>query len=223
MHEILLSGPLNKNSTSPGVMFVKLDFKSEFMSEAKYAYLKKARKKLNFSQQELADLTGISLRTIQRIENDEVVPRPFTLRKLEAELNVAGTHSMSDVYREKTFRLVILIQWLSLLLPVIYAFLTFLLWKKGPHRDRDKDLLGRIVSLEIYQSLLFIPISLAFTLILRNYGFQVSYGQWPLLFLIYWFLTAVFSIYMTFQISSELKSQRSSLPVFPSLLRSPGQ
>jgi transcriptional regulator with XRE-family HTH domain len=37
----------------------------------------------NYTQQELAELTGISLRSIQRIENAEVSPRLYTLNILK--------------------------------------------------------------------------------------------------------------------------------------------
>ncbi|WPU96141.1 helix-turn-helix domain-containing protein [Mucilaginibacter sabulilitoris] len=39
-----------------------------------------------FTQQELAECTGISLRSIQRIENAEVWPRTYTLKTLATQL-----------------------------------------------------------------------------------------------------------------------------------------
>lgn len=44
--------------------------------------VKERRKELNYTQQELADISNISLRSIQRIEKGEVVPRMFTLKTL---------------------------------------------------------------------------------------------------------------------------------------------
>lgn len=41
----------------------------------------------NFTQQELAEATGISLRSIQRIENAEVSPRVYTLKVLAGYLD----------------------------------------------------------------------------------------------------------------------------------------
>jgi transcriptional regulator with XRE-family HTH domain len=41
----------------------------------------------NYTQQELADMTGISLRSIQRIENAEVSPRLYTLNVLKGCLD----------------------------------------------------------------------------------------------------------------------------------------
>ncbi len=46
-----------------------------------------------YTQQELADIARISLRSVQRIENGEVLPRSFTLKVLAEKLNF----SLEDV------------------------------------------------------------------------------------------------------------------------------
>ena len=46
------------------------------------------RKKLGYSQEELSQLSGISLRTIQRLESGTVQPRGYTLRALAESLQV---------------------------------------------------------------------------------------------------------------------------------------
>lgn len=51
--------------------------------------IKENRVLKNYTQQELADLTGISLRSIQRIENAEVTPRLYSLKTLAGCLNFA--------------------------------------------------------------------------------------------------------------------------------------
>jgi transcriptional regulator with XRE-family HTH domain len=50
--------------------------------------IKEGRVAKGYTQQELADLTGISLRSVQRIENAEVLPRSYTLRLLSARLDL---------------------------------------------------------------------------------------------------------------------------------------
>lgn len=49
--------------------------------------VKEKRTNLNYTQQELADLCKVSLRSIQRIENGEVYPRQYTLNELAKNLN----------------------------------------------------------------------------------------------------------------------------------------
>lgn len=50
--------------------------------------VKAGRAAKGYTQQELADRTGITLRSVQRIENGEVVPRLYTLRLLEQQLGI---------------------------------------------------------------------------------------------------------------------------------------
>ncbi len=49
--------------------------------------VKAKRTDLNYTQQELADLCKVSLRSTQRIENGEVYPRQYTLNELSKNLN----------------------------------------------------------------------------------------------------------------------------------------
>ncbi|HEY5592481.1 MAG TPA: helix-turn-helix transcriptional regulator, partial [Paludibacter sp.] len=51
--------------------------------------VKELRTRRGLSQEQLADLTLLSLRTIQRIENGENVPRGDTLKRLAVALNVS--------------------------------------------------------------------------------------------------------------------------------------
>jgi len=50
--------------------------------------IKVARAAKGYTQQQLSDLTGISLRSIQRIEKEEVLPRSYTLQILAAQLGI---------------------------------------------------------------------------------------------------------------------------------------
>ncbi len=49
--------------------------------------LKEIRTSLNISQKELSEKTGLTIRTIQRIENNEVKPSLYSLKVLGKELN----------------------------------------------------------------------------------------------------------------------------------------
>ena len=48
--------------------------------------LKETRTRLNYSQKELSEQTGLTLRTIQRIENNEVKPSLHSLKVIEEVL-----------------------------------------------------------------------------------------------------------------------------------------
>jgi transcriptional regulator with XRE-family HTH domain len=47
------------------------------------------RKQRSLSQEELAERSGVTLRTIQRIESGASVPRPFTLRAIAGALEIS--------------------------------------------------------------------------------------------------------------------------------------
>ena len=51
--------------------------------------IKELRNKQGLSQELLAENSGLSLRTIQRIENGETEPRGDTLKRLAGTLNIA--------------------------------------------------------------------------------------------------------------------------------------
>jgi transcriptional regulator with XRE-family HTH domain len=50
--------------------------------------IKEARLAKGYTQVQLSEMTGISLRSVQRIENAEVVPRSYTLQILAAALGL---------------------------------------------------------------------------------------------------------------------------------------
>ena len=49
--------------------------------------IKELRKKFNYTQSELSELSGLSIRTIQRLENNEVSPSSYTLKVLSDIFN----------------------------------------------------------------------------------------------------------------------------------------
>ena len=60
------------------------------------------RIKMNLTQQELADLTRLSLRSIQRIEHAEVVPRDHTIKTLARQLDFQLENLRVDPSRERS-------------------------------------------------------------------------------------------------------------------------
>ena len=51
--------------------------------------VKELRKRKSLSQEELAKNAGLSLRTVQRVENGETIPTAETLKRLALVLDVA--------------------------------------------------------------------------------------------------------------------------------------
>lgn len=63
-----------------------------FSKEKVSVIIKKYRGEKGITQQELANLTGLSLRSIQRIEKGEVQPRDYTLRLFVEKLGIANEY-----------------------------------------------------------------------------------------------------------------------------------
>jgi transcriptional regulator with XRE-family HTH domain len=57
-----------------------------------HARIKELRESKGLSQEELSEKAGVSLRTIQRMENDESVPRGSTLRNIASSLDVSSDY-----------------------------------------------------------------------------------------------------------------------------------
>jgi transcriptional regulator with XRE-family HTH domain len=90
------------------------------------------RIKKGMTQEELADKTEVSTRTIQRIENGEVDPRAYTLQMIAKALEVEFSLFMEDETDErKEIQMVQNTNWLGLLhlsgiLPLIFP--TVVIW-----------------------------------------------------------------------------------------------
>lgn len=67
-----------------------------------HARIKELREAKGLSQEELSEKTGVSLRTIQRIESGESVPRGSTLRQITSSLEVAPDYFSTMPLEEKT-------------------------------------------------------------------------------------------------------------------------
>ena len=75
---------LNDVEMSPNVI---LRLSMEYRDKEKIArLLRESRINKGYTQQELSDIAGVSLRSVQRIENAEVIPRMHTLKVLSRHL-----------------------------------------------------------------------------------------------------------------------------------------
>jgi transcriptional regulator with XRE-family HTH domain len=57
--------------------------------------LKEIRTGLNYSQSDLSEKTGLTVRTIQRIENNEVKPSPHSLKVICEALDIAPSELLN--------------------------------------------------------------------------------------------------------------------------------
>jgi transcriptional regulator with XRE-family HTH domain len=104
--------------------------------------IKELRTRRGFSQEELSERTGLSLRTIQRIENGETEPRGDSLKRLAQAFDVAPDELVDwTVQEDRGFLLSLNLSSLSFLpFPLLGILVPLIIWisKKGKIQDVDK-------------------------------------------------------------------------------------
>lgn len=177
------------------------------------------REKKNLTQQELSELSGISLRTIQRIEKGEVVPRPFTIRKLQEVLDTDfGQKTEKEDLADK-LKVFSFIQITSFFLPVVFVFIGYLYWKRNKWDEKNNSIFNKLVSLSVILSVLIPILVLIVMAALRNYNVQVSYGNIPSALLLYWGFCFIYVLVMNKLSLSVLKGKSSNLSGLPTIFR----
>lgn len=185
-----------------------------------------ARRAQGWSQEELAQQSGLSLRTIQRIENGESKPRLHSLRVLAETLGLP----LTDLTEEKSAAScsaevdwaalwrVNFISALSALLPPLNIAIPLFLQRRLQLSGQTLRASQRIVSLHIlWTILLFLAFVVAPYLSLYFTG-QVNVGHFPLLLAVHF--GGVFVIFLlAFRFSRWIKQENlSQLLRLPSLL-----
>ena len=100
--------------------------------------IKELRIKKGMTQEELADMTELSARTIQRIENGEVDPRSYTLQMIAKALEVDYSLFVENITdedkesKEKEDRFLLGLVHLSGMIPLFIP--TILIWKNLRNR-----------------------------------------------------------------------------------------
>ena len=120
-----------------------------------------ARKKIGLTQEELAELTNVTVRTVQRIENGKSTPRAFTLKAIAGALGTtieeltAGTNSYhettkieshSDPESDRHFLQVLCLSCFSyLVIPFVHFLIPAYLLKKSTSKNPKAIAFGRLV------------------------------------------------------------------------------
>jgi transcriptional regulator with XRE-family HTH domain len=119
--------------------------------------IKELRIQKGLTQEELAEKTGLSTRTIQRIENGEVDPRIYTLSSIAEALDIAYEELIKEEVKAEINKNE-QVKWLALFhLSGIFTLLlppiAFFIWKRDAVKDLNKhavDILNFQISIWIY-------------------------------------------------------------------------
>ncbi len=177
-----------------------------------------ARKKKGLTQEELADRTNVTVRTIQRIENGDSTPRAFTMKALadaldlkledltEQQENLISPTNASDTYdrdEEKQFLKTICLSCFSyLIVPVVHFFVpAFLLKKSKNHHVKTIAFCRTMIRQQIYWVVilcLVLMLTLAYNFMMAIYFNKQYLLHFLLPFFIMYFLN-VFIILKNFR------------------------
>ncbi len=146
-------------------------------------FIKELRLKKGLTQEELAEKTDISVRTIQRIENGEVDPRLYTLQSIASVLDIEyeelANHGKEDSDDKKAMQKNIWLPLLHLsgLLFLVFPPIIIWIWKKDEIeniKEHAIDVINFQLSMFIYfiaaGFLVFILIGLPIVMLLGIYS-----------------------------------------------------
>ena len=109
--------------------------------------LKSHRQRSGLTQEQLAQKSGLNLRTIQRVEKGETFPRGNTLRMLAVALDTSPDELINWKTREddNVLRILNLSQFSFLAFPILGVLLPLMIWLSYKDKVRDVDRIGKAI------------------------------------------------------------------------------
>lgn len=167
------------------------------------------RKQKGLSQEALADDSGLSVRTIQRIETGVSTPRVYTLKVLADALGVSVGELTDVAAKEKDksedyrFLQQMNLSILSLLfLPLANIFLPWFIWRKKKDTPVVRQLGARLISFQIWWTLISLFLLVATPLISLALTGQTQVGHFPYVGAVY-FLSVATNIVLSLYIAAD--------------------
>ena len=140
--------------------------------------VKELRKRSSMSQELLAENSGLSLRTVQRIENGETQPTGDSIKRLSSGLNVTPNELIDWQFIEdnKALLLLNLSQLGFVAFPLLGTLIPLIIWISKKDKIKDIDLVGKSIlnfqiSWTLFLFLLVIGISIISKLDLTTVSF----------------------------------------------------
>lgn len=109
--------------------------------------IKNLRTRKGFSQEELAEISGLSLRTIQRIENGETEPRGDSLKRLASAFEVSPDEILDwDTYEDKGLLIGLNLSALSFLVfPLLGILVPLIIWVSKKDKVRNINSIAKSI------------------------------------------------------------------------------
>ena len=169
--------------------------------------VKKLRNRKGMSQEILAEESGLSLRTIQRIENGETEPTGDTLKRLSNALNVNPDELIDwTVKEDKVFLTFLNLSALTFIFfPLLGILVPFIMWTSKKDKLKDINKIGKdLINFEITWTIILFSIPfLLFLLVKTGILESVAFRTILISFVIMYILNFVFIIFNTLLIHNE--------------------
>lgn len=109
--------------------------------------VKDLRIKQGLSQEHLADISGLSVRTVQRIENGESVPRGDTLKRLSIALQSTPDDLIDfQIQEDKSILKILSLSQLGFLaFPLLGIIIPLSIWIFKKDKTKHVDLVGKLI------------------------------------------------------------------------------
>ncbi len=152
--------------------------------------IKDIRIKRGFSQEYLAEKSGLSLRTIQRIENGETIPRGDSLKRIALALETSIELFVSKTKQkdENIITILNLSQLVFLLFPPLSVVVPLFIWIKKKEKIDNVERVGKsILNFQISWNilLLILMVFFFFNVITSHSGGQITFkGLLPIAIII---------------------------------------
>ncbi len=172
--------------------------------------IKELRNRKGMSQEILAEESGLSLRTIQRIENGETEPTGDTLKRLSNALNVNPDELIDWTIKEDRgfLKILNLCALTFLFFPLLGILVPFIMWISKKDKLKDINKIGKdVINFEITWNILlfFIPFLLN-SIILATTGeltMRIIITTSLIIFIFMYILNFAFIIFNTLLIQNE--------------------
>jgi transcriptional regulator with XRE-family HTH domain len=121
--------------------------------------VKDLRTRKGLSQEQLADISGLSLRTIQRIENGKTLPRGDSLKRLAVALQVSQDEIIDwQMLEDKNVLVMLNLSQLGFLsFPLLGIILPLVIWLLKKDKVKDIEDVGKLIlNFQISWTILFL-------------------------------------------------------------------
>ena len=116
------------------------------MKNRSFAYkVKELRELIGFTQEQLSEESKLSLRTIQRIESGQSIPRGDTLLKLTKTLGVTTEYFLnSNIYEDKGYLMLLNLSSLSFIIhPILGILVPLVMWIVKREKIENVEVTGK--------------------------------------------------------------------------------